>query len=205
MTEPNLPKPYVERYRFTPMLVLCTVLFLGIGASWAWIGAVSGLTDSLAGWLMLLVPIVFFGGGGLAMLLGPLLHGLALRVDQDGVTLGRELGLMTHNGLWWRTPQVTVPWNDVDAVVLFSLANPKGGSVSCIGVRLRAGASLPPSEPTGFVLWQRLNAALGQERPPEDVSFYRQIFGWEADKRRLRRAVKTHATGVEVMSGAVTG
>ncbi len=129
------------------------------------------------------------------MLLGPLLHGLALRVDQDGVTLGRELGLMTHNGLWWRTPQVTVPWNDVDAVVLFSLANPKGGSVSCIGVRLRAGASLPPSQPTGFVLWRRLNAALGQERPPEDVSSTGRSSAGRP-RRPRRRAVKTHATGV---------
>lgn len=59
------------------------------------------------------------------MLVGALRHTVALRVDQHGVTLGRAAALMTHHGLWWRTPRVKVPWHDIDAIVFFSLSAPQ--------------------------------------------------------------------------------
>jgi hypothetical protein len=199
VTEVNIPGPYEERLRFTPMLVLCMVLFLAIGLVYGWIATDLTITDGPGGLPFALVPIVFFGGGGLSMLVGALRRRVALRVDQDGVTLGRPPGLMTHHGLWWRTPRVTVPWADIDAVVLFSLDTPKTGPLSFIGLRLRPGAAHPRREPRRLGIWRRLNIWMGQARPPEDVALYRQIFGWQVNKRRLRRAVEAHARGVKVM------
>jgi hypothetical protein len=77
---------------------------------------------------------------------------------------------------------------------------------------MRAGAALAPGEPTRTTVWQYLNRALGQDRPPVGVGPYRwngvtvpaivhrQILGWRLDQTRLTKAVNAHAhPGVQVI------
>jgi hypothetical protein len=199
VTEPSVLEPYEERLGFTPMLAFCTVIFLAIGGFWGWMATDPQVTSGPAGWVFAVVTIVFFGGGGLSMLFGALRRQVALRVDEHGVTLGRPPGLMTHHGLWWRTPRVTVPWDDIDTVVLFSLNAPGSSTLSFVGLRLHDGAALPAREPWRWGVWRRLNMWMGQGRPPEDIDLYRQIFGWRVDEKRLRSAAKAYARGIPVM------
>jgi hypothetical protein len=119
---------------------------------------------------------------------------LAMAVGFGWMALDPEI--MTDLAAWLFFP-VTI---DIDAVVVFGLANSGQGTVSCIGLRLRAGATLPPGEPTGTSVWQYLNRALGQGRPPDDVRLYRQIFGWRLDQTRLTKAVQAYAhPGVQII------
>jgi hypothetical protein len=200
MTEVTTSKAYTETLGFTPMLVFSSVLFLAIAVPFGWMALDPEIMTGPGIGLFFLASIAFCGGSGLAMLTAAARHPVALRVDHDGVTLGRPPGLFTQYGFWWRTPRVTVPWHDIDAIVVFRLAISPQRGVSCIGLRFRAGAPLPPGEPTRTTVWQYLNRALGQGRPPEDVGLYRQIFGWRLDQKRLTKAVKAHAgSGVQVI------
>jgi hypothetical protein len=200
MTGPTISKAYAETLGFTPMLVFSSVLFLVVAVPFGWMALDPEIMTGPGILLFFLVSLAFCGGSGLAMLIAAARHPVALRVDHDGVTLGRPPGLFIQYGFWWRTPKVTVAWHDLDAIVVFDLAISPRRAVSCIGLRLRAGAALPPGEPTRTTVWQYLNRALGQGRPPEDVGFYRQIFGWRLDQKRLTKAVTAHAgPGVQVI------
>jgi hypothetical protein len=202
MTRPNTSKAYTETLGFTPMLLFSSVLFLVIAVPFGWMALDPEIMTGPGILLFFLASLAFCGGSGLAMLIAAARHPVALRVDHDGVTLGRPPGLFTQYGFWWRTPRITVPWHDIDAVVVFGLATngPQRATVSCIGLRFRAGVALPRGEPTRTTVWQYLNRALGQDRQPEDVGLYRQIFGWRLDNRRLTKAVKAHAhPGVQVI------
>jgi hypothetical protein len=200
-SEPTTSKAYTETIGFTPMIVFGSVLSLALALGFGWMLLDPQIRTGADAWLFFLTSIAFFAGVGLALLIAAARHPVALRVDDDGVTLGRSAGLFTPYGFWWRTRRVTVPWRDIDAIVVFGLAvGSRYDALSCIGLRLRAGAALPPGEPTRTTLWQYLSRALGQERPPEGVGPHRQILGWRLDQERLTKAVNAHAhPGVQVI------
>jgi hypothetical protein len=200
MTQPTTSEAYTAKVGFTPLLVFCSVISTGIAAGFGWMALDPQIMTDLAAWLFFPTTIAVFGSVGLALPIVAARHPVALRVDHDGVTLGRPPGLLTQHGLWWHTPRVTVPWRDIDAIVVFDLTDSGPSTVSCIGLRLRAGADLPPGEPTRPSAWQYLNRVLGQSRPPDDVRLFRQIFGWRLDRELLAEAVRAHAhPGVQVV------
>jgi hypothetical protein len=205
MKEPRRFEPYVERVRFTPMVIFVLVFFFGVTGIWGWLfGTDPALRQSPGGWAIILVPIAVFGGAGVTILIDTLRYPLALRVDHVGVTLGRSAVLLTHHGWSWRTPQVTVPWHDAEAVVLYQVSNHSSGtSMGYVGLRLRAGVAQPPGEPSEKGFWRRLGGWLGQDLPPEGVTVYRQIFGWRLDEKRLRKLVKQHTGGAVRVTGGL--
>jgi hypothetical protein len=87
-----------------------------VAVGFGWMALDPEIMTDLAAWLFFPVTIAFFGGIGLSLLIAAARHPVALRVDHDGVTLGRAPVLLTQHGFWWRTPRVTVPWQDIDAV-----------------------------------------------------------------------------------------
>ncbi|GAA0814043.1 hypothetical protein Sya03_58270 [Spirilliplanes yamanashiensis] len=194
---------YEERVRFTPTVVLAIGFFLVVAVVWAALfGTDPAMRGDAEGWAVILVPVAVFGGVGVAILADVLRHPLALRVDGHGVTLGRSAGLVSHHGWAWRTPQVTVPWEDTDAVVLYRVGTSNGSSMAYVGLRLRAGAALPSGEPSERGFWPRLGRLLGSDEAPCGVAVYRQVFGWRIDEKRLKRHVRQRTRGrVEVLGG----
>jgi hypothetical protein len=201
MSNAKAPKSYVERVGFTPSFTAAIVFLLGLTGFWVWMGTDPVFREDLAGWAFIVLPILFFGGFGLILLVDALRRPITVRVDHEGVTLGRPPGLLTQHGLRWRTPTVRVLWRDIEAIVLFSQhSNASSGAIpTFIGLGLRAGASLPPAEPVREGMMRRLSVLMGQDRAPADVSLYRHIFGWRVDVKRLGAVVRRHAPAVKVM------
>jgi hypothetical protein len=192
-----MSRHYVTRFGFTPTLVFSLVIFFSIAAGFVWMATY--VMKDPGGQAFALLTIAFFGGNGLFTLVGALRRGVALRMDDSGVTLGRTPGLITDHGLFGRGPVTSVPWGDIDAVVLFDLTAPRSATQSFIGLRLRSGAIHPPREPTRLGIWRRVGIWMGQEPPPHDVNVYRQIFGWRLDKVRLVKTVAACAKDVSVL------
>jgi hypothetical protein len=194
-----MSRHYVTRFGFTPTLVLSLVIFLSIAAGAVWMATDPYIVKDAGGQAFVLLAIAFFGGSGLFTLVGALRRGVALRVDDSGVTLGRTPWLITHQGLLGRGSMTSVPWGDIDAVVLFDLTAPGSGTQSFIGLRLRSGAMHPPREPTRLGIWRRIGIWMGEESPPHDVNVYRLIFGWRLDEVRLVKTVAACAQDVSVL------
>jgi hypothetical protein len=113
----------------------------------------------------------------------------ALRVDRDGVTLGRPAfppGATVH-----------VPWSAIDAVVVFERSSGHAGgllkiTVPMVGVRLARDAVRPdgiPGPKTFMGRVRRLDA--GIEPWPADE--FREVRGWRLDEVQLRDMVIRHA------------
>jgi hypothetical protein len=186
------------RHGFTPMLVVASVMVLILGGIFAVFPALPGV--GWDAWPVLLIFTLPFGALGLSWLIGAWRHPPALRLDEDGVTFGRSIGLITYHGLRWRLPRVVmVPWIDIDAVVLFRLSNGRTGGFEVIGLRLREEAALPRGEPAGTGAWQDLNAGLGQARLPREIAMCRQIWGWRLGEKQLRQQIKRFTPHVRVI------
>jgi hypothetical protein len=199
VTDRHRPGPYEARLEFTPLLVILLIGCAAISAAWLWIGLVTLGDDP--GVLALSLLVVFLFGGNLPSgLIGPKRREPVLRLDEAGVTLGRPPMLFSHRGLRWRLPRtLTVPWSDIEAVVLFTLKTRNSpAEPPFVGLRLRPGVAPPAAEP-GPGLMERLNRLLGQEPPPRDVSVYRGIFGWHLDEHRLVAVVRAYAPHVQVL------
>ncbi len=124
--------------------------------------------------------ILMFAGGALRWTIAVVRQEIALRLDDDGITLGRLPFPPTR--------QVTVPWVDLEAVVLYERYVDNFGYQPFLGLRLRDGADRPPGVPQPGSLRDRLN------RRPAEVS--RPVKNWRLDLSRLVEAVRAYAPHV---------
>jgi hypothetical protein len=207
---------------FTPMLAFVMTVFLLPAVATAvltsWIVYTEGIYTNTDALVFLLGAIAMFGGFGLFLLVEVVRRRVALAVDNRGLTFGRPIGPIGYHGMWWRVPTVTVPWPDIQAVVLFPMKIETNQGPSwdelCIGVRLRSDA-LPPvtgrhasraddarlgrwGEPRKG-LWTRLNELLSDSRPPSDIALWRRTLGWRLDKAALAESVAAFAPEVHVV------
>ncbi|WP_306359279.1 hypothetical protein [Nocardia sp. CC227C] len=135
------------------------------------------------------ITIVFFGGGGVFMAAGMASRELALRVDDDGITLGGP-------PLRRKDTTVSVPWSDIAAVVLFRQRVSHGASMRYIGVRRHEG--LPPL-PRAQGMAAKAAPRLIPHIPPDVIAASRPISGWRLDEDRLAAAVRQHAPHVPIV------
>jgi hypothetical protein len=105
---------------------------------------------------------------------------VALRVDEAGVALGRGTSLLAPIG--------TVPWADLQRIVLFEFPMGDLGYRPFIGLQLRPGSVLPRGVPSKARL----------DRRPADVS--RHVCGWDLDVKQLYEAVQVHGPHVPVVN-----
>ncbi len=192
---------YEERFGFTPMLVggLVAALLMTVA-----LGVLAAGTDMLTDPLGRAVAAVVAGGAVMAafILVRTLRRPVALRVDAAGVTLGRPPTPLTHDGRLFRTRPVTVPWRDIEGIVLFTREVLEAPPIDNIGLRLVRGAPVPPGDPDepeeDDGVRSRRRSSSGGAPPPGNVVVWRQIYGWRLDRRRLGRSVRRYARGVRV-------
>jgi hypothetical protein len=201
MTDNNPPASYVATLRITPQFVVamvCIGLFLALSVSLS-VVAVQDQPSAIVERVLYLSSVAampaYFAAIGLLALKPFVGDRVALRVDQEGVSLG---SLAIH----FRVPKVvTVPWSDIAEIILFTTYAPPigrlvGGHARCIGVRLRPGAALPPGEPKHDSIWHPL--ARGKRTGLADVC--RPVSNlWQLDRSRLLAAAKTYAADVPVI------
>jgi hypothetical protein len=146
------------------------------------------------------LSVTLFGVGGLVVLLGSLGGGVALRVDQEGVTLGSP-GLA---GL--RREPVAVPWPMVRRILLFeqALGAGFGGRIPYLGLLLHHGMLAPPGA-AGRGWAARAAAWLLPHVPPEAIPLSRGITGFRLDRARLLDAVAANAPDVDVVDVDLDG
>jgi hypothetical protein len=187
--------PYESRYGFTFIPLVATPILLGVAGAgiftivkvlrtqalplWGAVAFVAGfgLMSAVIGWM------------ALAWVVAAFTHRVALRVDADGVTLGRVPFPPSR--------QVTVPLRDVEAVVVFWRAG-NGRRVLLVGLRLCPGAERPPGVPTPGTfrhLLYRVNTGLN----PYPVDVYRPVNGWRLDGLRLQDALDSYGGGVPLL------
>ncbi|MGW5865794.1 hypothetical protein ACWFRJ_26830 [Streptomyces sp. NPDC055239] len=114
---------------------------------------------------------------------------VAFRVDEQGVTLGGAPAKYARQTAF-------VPWQDIEAVVLWQQSTAGLSPMKYVGLRRRAGAPQLPGA----------NARLSQERtgrlaPHIDHEVFlasRHINLWTLDRGRLAEAVGVFAPGVSV-------
>jgi len=132
--------------------------------------------------------LAFFGGGG-ALLLGIVCsRRLALRVDAQGITLG---GVPPR----YRQKTVTVPWADIEKVVLWKQALSYGQSMPYVGLVRRPEAPALAG-PKGQQVARGVAGVFHVPVSAETLSASRAVNGWRLDKPRFVAAVKSFAPDV---------
>jgi hypothetical protein len=140
-----------------------------------------GMADATGGLLGVLVLSVM-AGVGLALAAATVRwfaairqRRLAVRVDEDGITLG-AVPFPPEN-------RTFVPWSDIDRVVLFTFRAHRGLNRPVVGVLLRRTADRPRSALKSI-------AEFGTNRRQVDAS--RVVWGWRLDRAALVGAVRAH-------------
>jgi hypothetical protein len=174
--------PYEVHFGFTRndlILVPASVLFVAVGA-----------------FLLAESPFVASAGialGGLYLVLRLATvasRRVALRVDHTGVTLGAMFP-------WSASRSATVPWPDIEAVVLWRQAS-GATKVNYIGLSRRRGASpLPGStRPTSL---RRLDHSSVRHVPPDVVDDSRPMAMFQVDRNRLAAALRGFRPEVQLI------
>jgi hypothetical protein len=135
---------------------------------------------------------MLFGGGYLAVrLITALIRRVALRVDVTGVTLGAVPP-------WPRTHTATVPWSDIEAVVLWRQVT-RRTSIRYLGLQRRPGhAPLPGSLRSGL-LKKMTRFVVPGDVPFQTAIDSRPVSLWRLDEKRLAGAIDRFGAGVELV------
>ncbi|MCH0538655.1 hypothetical protein I3F58_03580 [Streptomyces sp. MUM 203J] len=137
-----------------------------------------------------LLVLPFFGGGGLFLACVALSRRVAFRVDESGVLLG---GTPPRH----RATTAHVPWDDIEAVVLWRQTG--AAHMPYVGLARREDAPRLPGAGQGDRA-RALSGFLVPDVPPDVVMASRAVNGWRLDKDRLAAAVAAFAPpGVEVL------
>lgn len=161
--------------KLLPLLVACLVFF-----------AVGLLPDIPI--VARIIALLLGGGGGWVSLHALIRRGLALRVDQAGVTFGATPGAIRSNEFF-------VPWSDIEEIVLWSeQAGPN--EIRFIGLKRHDGLPPLPGIPKG-----RVGEALRRMSGiPEELAWTsRPVNTWRLDRQRLRETVARFAPAVEIV------
>ncbi|MCT9007377.1 hypothetical protein [Streptomyces rhizosphaerihabitans] len=141
--------------------------------------------------LLMAVSVGAFGLVGLLTFsVGALSRKVALRVDENGVTLGGSplpVGYKTD----------VVPWTDIISVVLWT-QHVGRKKMPYIGLQRKQGSPQLPGQPYGPHR-QRMYETLIPHVSPEIVHASRPVNLWNLDRARLESAVETFAPQVEVV------
>jgi hypothetical protein len=192
------PGRYVERYRFSPLLVVALTGFGamgGVSAGFAFVGAreiaiehptamadIAVLGAGEAAFVVIAVAVAVFVS---RWVYAAATHQLAFRADRDGITLGSQP--------YPPTRQVTVPWSDLARIEVSSSSAPVARTVV---LTVRRDAPRPRGIPRRgtvhgavrrFRVWWNYNAS-------GDVGRYMQ--GWALVGIRLEAVVMTYAPRV---------
>ncbi len=127
---------------------------------------------------------------GLAWPVAALTHREALRVDADGVTLGRAPFPPSRS--------VTVPFRDIAAIVLFHRTE-GGARVPLMGLRLKPSGHRPPGVPTPGTVRHALYRFNTGPLNPYPVDVYRVVRNWRLDEARLRDTLDSYHAHVRVL------
>jgi hypothetical protein len=187
--------PYVVGFQFTFRLALAlpawsVMAVVGLPVSiflWHASAPDPGADRPILTWLMIVMLALstpFFVGYVLFWAIAVARKRVALRLDTRGVTLGGQP--------FPPRPEVTAPWFDLDAIVLFEHYDGYSTTWPYIGLRLRDGAARPYGVPEPGSVRARLN------RKPAEVS--RRIFGYRLDEAQLIQAVHAYAPHVRVVA-----
>ena len=172
---------YLAKYGWTPK-----GMFIVIGCAAFTVGGFFMWSDNP---LMAGLCIALFGLGGVAYLVGLLRGKLALRVDAEGVTLGRSPLVAEVSGR-------TVPWSDVEAVVLFTQITGRT-TMTYVGLQRREGLAPLPGSPGARAL--KVSAALLPGIPVEVLATSIAVNGWRLDQKRLVRTMELVAPSVQLL------
>lgn len=196
------PGRYVERHRFSPLLVTSLVAFAALGGVSVGFtvllvrefvvhppttGAdlvVLGCGVAVCGWIAVAVAVFVTRWVHAAAT-----HRVALRADRDGITLGSQPYPLAR--------AVTIPWSDLARVEIAWGYLPLAWSV---GLTLRRDAPRPrgvPGPGTGWAAAYRVRQ-WWIYRASGDVA--RFVQGWTLDQVRLEAAVRTYAPRVLFVS-----
>jgi hypothetical protein len=136
---------------------------------------------------------MLLGGGYLALrLITALSRRVALRVDVTGVTLGAVPP-------WPRTHTATVPWSDIEAVVLWRQATARRTSVRYLGLQRRAGLAPLPGSLRSGLLKKMTRSVVPRDVPLQLAIDSRPVSLWRLDERRLAEAIDRFGAGVELV------
>lgn len=143
----------------------------------------------------LIVSILLMGlfGGGAILFLAIMIRGnLALRIDSEGVTLG-------SSPLRREVPGRTVPWADIQAIVLFEQITygPGRNNLSYVGIERRPGLEPLPGGPGARAL--RTSQALIPGIPRDVLATSVPVNGWSLDKGSLTRAIELNAPHIPLV------
>jgi hypothetical protein len=162
------------------LLIPASAVFLAVGI--LWVGE-----DPLIG-----VAGMLLGGGYLAVrLITALSRRVALRVDVTGVTLGAVPP-------WPRTHIATVPWSDIEAVVLWRQVTGRT-SVRYLGLQRRAGLAPLPGSLRSGLLKKMTRSVVPRDVPLQTAIDSRPVSLWRLDEKRLAEAIDRFGTGVELV------
>ncbi|WP_028935612.1 hypothetical protein [Pseudonocardia spinosispora] len=172
---------YLAKYGWTPksvVVMLVSAVFAVTGFfMWSDNPMIAGLT------------IVFFGGGGVAYALGLMRGKLALRVDAEGITVGRS-------PLVRELPGRTVPWADVISVALF-VQKTSNSATTYVGVQRREGLAPLPGSPGATAM--KMSKALLPGIPADVLATSVPVNGWRLDEERLTRTLALVAPSVTLL------
>lgn len=172
---------YLAKYGWTPksaLVVIVCAAFAAIGF-FMW-------TDNL---MIAGLTIVFFGGGGLVYAVGLMRGKLALRIDAEGITVGRS-------PLVRQLPGRTVPWSDVVSVVLFAQKT-SNTTMIYLGVQRREGLAPLPGSPGAVAM--KMSKALLPGIPADVLATSVPVNGWRLDEERLARTLALVAPSVPLL------
>lgn len=175
------PTVYQATQGWNGKFVFLMVVFVGF--------AVVGYTVWSQSPVLSVLLMGFFGGGALLFLVVMLRGNLTLRVDSEGVTLGSSPLRREMQGR-------TVPWSDVEAIVLFEQVTRVNGtsSLSYVGIKRRQGLEPLPGSPRPRAL--RTSQALIPDIPRDILATSVPVNGWSLDKGRLTQAIELNAPRV---------
>ena len=115
---------------------------------------------------------------------------VALRIDRDGVTLGR------HPMPGSRA--VAVPWRDIQDVVVFYYHAPRHSGGPCVGLRLTPTAPRPSGRPPAGTLRGWLYRIFTTtSSAPADVHL--GIRGWNLNRVAMKAAVRAFAPATRIV------
>jgi hypothetical protein len=167
----DLPAVYEARYglnRVTRRMIAISVIFVAGGLA-------------IPQTALRAVIVALASMGMLMFVMSALRGAVALRVDEAGVTFG-AMPLR-------RMPQRTVPWSDIDHVVLWAQTLPNTASMDYVGVALRAG--VPPLAPMR-------RSVPGVPVSPELVASSIPCGVWQFDANRFTEAIATWHPSIAV-------
>lgn len=140
---------------------------------------------------LMAVTLGFFGSGALFTVIVASSRKVAFRVDETGVLLG-------GTPLRYTATTAHVPWEDIEALVLWRQRLPHHQTMPYVGLARREGAPVLPGPGQGPKA-RALAGFVAPDVPLDVLMASRAVNGWRLDKERLTAAVTAFAPDVRIV------